>query len=56
VHFSFAMLPDDEGYAQSEVFTISDRFSLELEFWGLGGSLGTAQYEVLGFGGNTTCL
>src|SRR2546421_7093600 len=36
--------------------TISDRFRLELKFWGVRGSIATAQSEVLGFGGNTTCL
>ena len=36
--------------------TINDRFRLELKFWGVRGSIATAQYEVLGFGGNTACV
>ena|ERR1051326_226695 len=36
--------------------TISDPFRFELKFWGVRGSIATPQYEVLGFGGNTTCI
>ena len=37
-------------------FTISDPFRFEVKFWGVRGSIATAKAEVLGFGGNTSCV
>src|ERR1035438_1806962 len=37
-------------------FTISNQFRIEVKFWGVRGSIATAQYEVLGYGGNTACV